>query len=283
MDPAGLALVCQVYVWTQQLRSLDRMEEMFRGTREAGFRRVELLSSFLRTPELRERTGALLCEYDLEPAVLYHGGVLHEEPGAAQTLAETLELAGAAQSLGCRRLNFNPSPKPGKALKSDDELRLQAAYLNRLGRELRNRGMRLLVHQHDAEMRAEAREWRFQLRHTDPALVDFCLDLHWVYRGGQDPLALLGEAAGRVQSLHLRNSSGGVWSEALGEGDINYQAVADSLCRIGYRGLLVVELAYEKGTPCTRPLPENLRLSREFAERVIYARLNQALRCDSER
>jgi inosose dehydratase len=283
MDPAGLALVCQVYVWTQQLRSLDRMEEIFRGTREAGFHRVELMSSFLRTPELRERTGLLLRQHRLELAVLYHGGVLHEEPAAARTLAEALELAEAAKSLGCPRLNFNPSPKPGKALKSDDELRLQVEYLNRLGRELRGRGMRLLVHQHDAEMRAEAREWRFQLRHTDPALVDFCLDLHWVYRGGQDPLALLGEAAGRVQSLHLRNSTSGVWSEVLGEGDINYREVADSLCRIGYAGLLVVELAYEKGTPSTRPLPDNLRLSREFAERVIYARLNQAVRCHPER
>ncbi|MBI3697381.1 MAG: sugar phosphate isomerase/epimerase [Acidobacteria bacterium] len=267
-------LVCQVYVWTQHFAArnssfLDHIEEIFSKTREAGYRRVELMSAFVRTPELREQTAASLRRNGLELAALYHGGVFHEEAAAQTTLAETLEFAAAAQRLGCNRINFNPSPKPAKALKSEAELQVQVRYLGRLGRELRARGMSLMVHQHDAEMRENAREWRYQLRHTDPDLVGICLDLHWVYRGGQDPLELLRESGKRLAGLHLRNSRNGIWSETLDAGDIDYRAVQAYLRQAGYRGLLVVELAYEKATPITRPLEENLRRSRLFAEGIF--------------
>ena len=52
------------------------------------------------------------------------------------------------------------------------------------------RGMRLMLHNHDADMTEGAREWRAILHHTDPKLVWFCVDVHWVYRGKQDPLVL---------------------------------------------------------------------------------------------
>ncbi len=273
-QPEPSPLVCQVYVWTQHFAAqhtsyLDHIDEIFRKTREAGFHRVELMSAFVRTPELREKTGALLRQHGLELAALYHGGPFHEEAAAEKTLAETLEFADAARHLGCRRINFNPTPKLGKAPKSENELKVQVKYLNRLGRELHARDMTLMVHQHDAEMRANAREWRYELRNTDRELVGICLDLHWVYRGGQDPMELLYESGKRLQSLHLRNSTKGIWLETLGPGDIDYQAVRDYLRRIGYRGLLAVELAYEKETVITRPLEENLRLSRLFAERTF--------------
>lgn len=272
--PEPSPLVCQVYIWTQHFAAqhaslLDHIDEIFRKTRQAGFRRVELMSAFVRTPELQDKTGSMLREHGLDLAALYHGGPFHEEGTADKTLAETLEFAQAARRLGCRRINFNPSPKPAKAPKSEDELKIQVKYLNRLGRELRARDMALMVHQHDAEMRDNAREWRYQLRYTDSELVGICLDLHWVYRGGQDPMELLRESGNRLQSLHLRNSRNGVWLETLGPGDIDYQAVRDHLRRTGYRGLLVVELAYEKDTVITRPLEENLRLSGQFAEKVF--------------
>jgi len=263
-------LAAQVYVWTQQFRArnitlADGLEEVFEGTRQAGFRRLELMSIFFQ-PELRERTLALAKKNALEVAIVYHGGPMHEAAAAEKTVADTLELAGLARRAGARWINVNPTPKPKRERKSDEELEVQARFVRRLAAGLKRMGIETMLHHHDPEMAEEAREWRHLLRNTD---VSFCVDTHWVLRGGQDPLAILREAGGRLASLHLRNSQGGVWSEALGDGDVDYRKVAEHLRAMQYSGYLVVELAQEKDTKITRPLAENLRLSRLYAEKIF--------------
>jgi inosose dehydratase len=126
-----------------------------------------------------------------------------------------------------------------------------------------------MVHHHTPELADNAREWRFQLQHTDPQLVFCCVDVNWAVRGGQEPVAFLREAGNRLASLHLRNNQEGAWTEDFGAGDIDYSKIADYLKEIGFSGYLVVELAYEKRTKITRPLEEDLRLSRLYAEQVF--------------
>ena len=126
-----------------------------------------------------------------------------------------------------------------------------------------------MVHHHTPELVENAREWRHQLANTDPKLVGCCVDVHWAYRGGQEPMAFLREVGGRLDSLHLRNSKGGVWMEDFNDGDVDYHKVAEYLKETGYNGYLVVELAYEKGTTITRSLEEDLKASRLYTEKVF--------------
>jgi inosose dehydratase len=95
------------------------------------------------------------------------------------------------------------------------------------------------------------------------------VDVEWAVRGGQEPLAFLREVGSRLVSLHVRNSQGGVWMEDFSDGDIDYTKVAAYLKQIDYAGYLIVELAYEKNTKITRPLEEDLRLSRLYAEKMF--------------
>jgi inosose dehydratase len=76
--------------------------------------------------------------------------------------------------------------------KSDaEQLAEQAENLDRLGAELKKRGMTLAYHTHDVELRAAAREFHHMLLATNPANVSLCLDVHWVYRGsGNSQVAL---------------------------------------------------------------------------------------------
>ena len=113
---------------------------------------------------------------------------------------------------------MNPDVRADGLEKTDEELAIQARSLDLLGAALASSGVTLAVHAHDKEMRSGAREWHHILRHTDPAKVGICLDLHWVLRGRQNPLALLSVARGRVRDLHLRNSRAGVWLQDLGPG-----------------------------------------------------------------
>jgi hypothetical protein len=60
-----------------------------------------------------------------------------------------------------------------------------------------------------------------------------------------------------------------LWLEDLEDGDIDYREIASFLKREKITPLVVVELAYRDNTSITRPLGEDLRLSRIYAEKVF--------------
>lgn len=258
----------QFYIWTQQFNRekkplAEGIPEAFAATRRAGFKRIELVS-WIFTRELREKTIAAAKEHGLDVPIVYSGARLYDPAAADKAIAQVLELAEVVKPLGTRMIDVNPDPKGQR--KTNDELRVQADNITRLDKGLADRGFRLILHHHNPEMAENAREWRHILANTKTAL---CVDTHWVYRGGQDPLALLKEAGPRVAALHLRNSRSGIWTEDLGDGDVDYRAIAAYLRKAGFAGDLVVELAYEQGTKITRTLEEDLRVSREYTEKVF--------------
>ncbi len=266
-------LMLQPYVWTQQFHAekvelKDGAEKVFAAAQRAGYRRMELIDSFF-APEVRERTVALVSQYNMDIPVVYHGGVYYDAESAERTVAQILATADAARDVHATWINTNCNPKPKREHKSDAEVDTEVRYLNRLAEHLKQRNMRLMLHNHDADMMDGAREWRHILHNTDPKLVSFCVDVHWVWRGKQDPLDVLHAAGQRIASLHIRNSVNGVWSESLGDGDVDYTAVRKLLQQMKYKGLLAIELAYEKNTQPKRPLEEDLKLSREYAEKVF--------------
>lgn len=269
-------LAVQGYVWQQALAREKRtiaegVGDVLASFAEAGYRTVELTNAFF-TPELAPRTLTLLEKHGLKLAVVYNGGDMHEPDSAARTIEDTLALAEQVKPARIAAVSFNPSPKRGRERKSGAELDTQTRAIGELGRRLRGKGLRLLVHQHAPELAEDAREWRHMLRGTDARDVGICLDVHWVLRGGLDPMTLLAECGPRVGSLHLRNSRDGVWLEEVADGEVDYAKVAAYLRNQAFRGWLVVELAWEPKTQITRGLTENLRRSREWTERVFQLR-----------
>ena len=108
---------------------------------------------------------------------------------------------------------------------------------------------------------------------TDPSLVKFCLDAHWVYRGaGNSALALFDIVklyGSRVIELHLRQSQGGVWTEAFGPGDIDYARLARDLTSQGCWPHVVLEQAVEAGTDHQLSPVAAHQQSRVFASEVF--------------
>jgi len=266
-------LSVEIYIWIQRLASekktlAEGVEEVLASFHGAGYRRVELNQDFFK-PELRERTLALLTKYNLAPETIYAGTTMHEAAAAEKSVKEVVELARLIKPHGARIIVTNPSPKPSQARKTDEELDTQAKYVDQLGAELHQQGMKLALHHHTPELVDNAREWRHLLQHTNPRRVYCCVDVHWAYRGGQEVMPFIRATGHRLVELHLRNSRQGTWTEDFGPGDIDYQKVADYLRGIGFKGYLVVELAYEKDTQITRSLDEDLRLSRLYTDKIF--------------
>ena len=262
-------IAVQCYVWTQEFAAggislVDGMTQLFSETASAGYKRIELMSSFF-TADTRLHTEQMLKEHRFELPIVYSGARLYDDAAAVST-ARVVELAAVVKPLGCRIINVNPDPKADQAAKTDAELNLQARNVEILRGQLQDQGVRLILHHHSPEMKNGAREWHHLLHNTRAGL---CVDVDWASQGGQDPLALLKAAGDRTASLHLRNASGGIWTQSLAEGDYDYQPIREHLKRIGFAGYLVVELAWNPKTVKTRSLRENLQRSRQWAEETF--------------
>lgn len=236
--------------------------------RAAGFHRIELSPAFF-TPDLRTRVLALLRAQQLRMPSVYVGGPLHTPEAAAQTTALALATHALCAPFGCRAVVHNPDPKSGGLPKTDAELAIEADSLNTLARRLAQRGCELRVHHHTPQLENHAREWRFLLSHTDPAIVRLCVDVDWAYEGGFEPLAFLAEAGPRLAEIHVRSARNKVWLEDVEDSDIDYRQVAAYLQRARLHPQIVVELAYRPNTAVTRSLQEDLLRSRLYTERVF--------------
>lgn len=225
------------------------------------------------SPEQIDSAASQLARHGLAMRSVYSGSSLHDPAKAEQSIRQIVAVAQAAKKAGARIVVTNPSPLPGRAAKTDQQLITQAASLDRLGSELRSLGLVLAYHNHDVELQNAAREFHHMMLGTDPRHLALCLDAHWVYRGaGHSQVALfdvLKLYGPRVVELHVRQSRENVWSEALEDGDIDYQALAKALLDLGVAPHVVLEQGPEAGTPQTMSVAEIHRRSSQYARRVF--------------
>lgn len=255
----------------RNLRLADMVDEAFGSLERAGYRGIELNSEFL-APDLKDRTLSALKQQKLEPAIVYTGGILYER-GAAETAREqALKVARLMEGRETRWINFSPAAKPDGQPKTTAELETQAYQLNRMGQDLQQTGMSLMVHHQETEMRDNAREWRYTRANTETGLVSFCLDVDSVSRAGLRPVVLMDEAGARLRNLHLRNPRNGSDQELLREGDINMVAIARLLRQMMYDGYLTVELSFPRDAPRQYVLTEALSRSRWYVQQVFGSR-----------
>ncbi|SFE93856.1 sugar phosphate isomerase/epimerase family protein [Spirosoma endophyticum] len=212
--------------------------------------------SFTNADEVK-KVAPYLTRYQLAMPSLYVNSSLHRTDEAQKSIDSVLAIANAAKPFGVRIIVTNPSPiKWGSNDdKTDAELVEQAKNLDRLGAELRQRGLTLAYHTHAPEHRQAAREFHHMLLASDPKNVALCLDAHWVYRGsGNSQVALFDVVklyGKRIVEVHIRQSKNGIWQETFGDGDIDYRRLAADLKALSIRPLLVLEQCLEKGSPNT--------------------------------
>ena len=198
---------------------------------------------------------AQLKKHGLELRSIYTGSALDDRAKIGKEVERIVALATSAKEVGTRIIVTNPSPLPNRQGKSDEQLKTQAAALDKLGRELAAVGVTLAYHNHDVELQHAAREFHHMMLGTDPRALSLCLDAHWVYRGaGHSQVALFDVVklyGSRIAELHLRQSTGNVWSETFGDGDIDYRELVKRLVEAGVRPHVVLEQGPEGSTPQT--------------------------------
>ncbi len=96
---------------------------------------------------------------------------------------------------------------PGSIANSADGYKRAAQQYNEWGAQAKKMGLKFGFHNHNSEFKVYdgAPGLEILLENTDPALVQWQMDVYWVTQAGFDPVAMLRKHGKRMQSLHLKD------------------------------------------------------------------------------
>lgn len=131
-------------------------------------------------------------------------------------------------------------PFVGGEFRSADGFKRLADRLNSGGALAKAAGLRMAYHNHDFEFAAlpdGGNGMTTLLKNTDPALVDFELDLYWAVKAGQDPLVLLRDHPQRFVCCHVKDA-GPAPDRAMmevGRGTIDFKTILATGRKVGLK------------------------------------------------
>jgi sugar phosphate isomerase/epimerase len=104
-----------------------------------------------------------------------------------------------------------------------------ADQLNTAGDICKKSGIQLCYHNHDFEFIPEDGKYPYtaMLTHTDEDLVKMEVDLYWLTKAGQDPIALFNQYPGRFPLWHVKdmdNTPNKMFTE-VGNGTIDFKNI----------------------------------------------------------
>jgi sugar phosphate isomerase/epimerase len=164
--------------------------------------------------------------------------------------------------LACRLVRMGMMPL--WAMASKKALLDFCSRSNEMAARLAEQGIALYYHNHHIEFAKYDGEYILDIIRESAPLLNFELDVHWIHRGGKDPVGVLKDYAGIVDLVHLKDYrigqlppnayefqqagdfqafrtafEGVVQFAEVGEGNLDFQAIIDQSLSSGAKYLLV--------------------------------------------
>jgi len=256
-----------VYAATQAKYDITPiLPAIFADMKYAGIQGIELMHTALRPKDAVERIGELSQKHRLPVLGTSFGGTFWDRTRHQAVLEDAEVVIARLARLGGRTLGTSVGSAPKR--KTPDQLDAQAELLRKIIALCQANGVVLNLHNHTYEVVDEMHDLKGTLSRVPD--VKLGPDLNWLLRGGVDPVKFIRQYGKQIVFLHLRDQKAdGRWSEAMGEGNMDYQAIGRALDDAGFRGDAVIELAHERDFKPTRPIRESLKISREFVRKVL--------------
>jgi len=197
----------------------DQMKADFEGTlarvAEIGYKEVEFAGYFNHSPaDVR----AILDRHGLSAPSTHVGDIT---PDAWKASLD------AAHAIGHEYIVVPWIPEERR--KTLDDWRKVAADFNRAAEAAHAAGIQFAYHNHDFEFpKLEGQvPYDVLLQNTDPRLVQLEIDLYWITKAGQDPLAYFARWPGRVPLVHVKDSAGPPEHKMVdvGQGKIDWKRI----------------------------------------------------------
>lgn len=140
--------------------------------------------------------------------------------------------------------------------KSLDEYKKKADEFNQIGEKLKSHGIRFAYHNHDYTFVTQdgALPQDILMDNTDPALVDFEMDIYWVHVANAKPSEYLAKYPGRFRLCHLKDAEAGTGDPhqrgvLLGTGEIPFSDLIKQSQGLGMEYFIVEQERFPTGTP----------------------------------
>jgi sugar phosphate isomerase/epimerase len=140
--------------------------------------------------------------------------------------------------------------------KSLDDFRKKAAEFNQIGEKLNSFGLKFAYHNHDYTFITQEGQipQDILMNETDPALVDFELDIYWAHVANADPSEYLAKHPGRFRLCHVKDAESGTGDPhqrgvLLGQGEIPYSRLIRQSMDLGMEYYIVEQERFSTGSP----------------------------------
>lgn len=149
-------------------------------------------------------------------------------------------LAGAAEL----NMEYFTCPYLGEDLRTSlEDYKKIAGRLNEAAELAKQSGLQLAYHNHDFEFKkyGETTGYDILLQETNKDLIQFELDLYWVVRSGNDPLALFEKHPGRFVMWHVKDmdKTDNTKNTEVGNGKIDFKTIYKHAKQSGLKHLIV--------------------------------------------
>jgi len=242
------------------------LDQIFADMSYAGLDGIELMHTALRYPDAVEHIKGLTNEHNLPVIGTSFGGAMWDRKQHEVVFEDARIVVTRLAKLGGRTLGTSVGKAP--QAKTAEQLDAQAELLRRIIKLCHDNGVELNLHNHTYEVENDMHDLRGTLARIPE--VKLGPDLNWLVRGGVDPVDFIQTYGDKIVFLHIRDQNAdGTWSEAVGEGDMDYVAIGRALHAVGFSGDAVIELAHESNFKPTRTLRDSFRMSRVYVRKTL--------------
>lgn len=244
-----------VQLYTVRNEMAKDFDGSLRKIAEIGYKQVEFAGYYNRTPQ---QVKTLLGQLGLEsPSVHVPLADLRDN------LPKAID---AAKVIGHRYL-ICPYLMPQERTTLDQYKQL-VATLNKAGAECKKAGLQLAYHNHDFEfMPLDGKlPYDILLTETDKNLVKMELDLYWIVKAKQDPIAWMQKNPGRFVAFHVKDmdATPKAFFAEVGRGVIKFKDIFAKSNKSGVQ-LFIVEQDQCPGSPF-----DSLKISYDYLKNLEY-------------
>ncbi len=243
------------------------LEQIFADMSDAGLDAVETMEQPLRSLEYTKQIKEFIEKYEIALLGTSYGAQMWDKTKQNEIYEDVDLIMTNMASVGGRTFGVSVGQVYDRK-KTEDELDAQAELLKKLVKLGEKKGIVLNLHNHTYEVKDDM----YDLKGTLKRIPDIKLgpDLNWLLRGGVEPIEFLEMYQKNICFLHLRDQyENGKWSEAIGEGDVDFKEIGKKLEEIEFDGDVVIELAFESDFTPTRSIKQSLGRSRRYLRKTM--------------
>jgi sugar phosphate isomerase/epimerase len=240
------------------------LEQIFSDFKYAGIDGLELMEVNLRHDDFVQRAKDLIGKYNVPVTGTSYSGEMWNRAEHSKILEDAELVLERLHQVGGE--TFGITVGDAERIKTEEDLDAQAELLRKILKVCDKKEIQANIHNHTFEVVNDM----YDLKGIISRIPDIKLgpDLNWLVRGGVDPVGFIRDYGQQMVYMHIRDQNAeGKWTEAVGDGVMDFPAIAAALKEIDYTGRAAIELAFEG--PPVNEVRESWKRSRAYVKEVF--------------